>query len=82
MIQVGSGFQDMGIITIFIIYLLFRSKPGGLFLDLGGVDLCLDLHLVVLVSTNVINHKIDNKTQFLWQLKTIHTTVNKKFLIF
>ncbi|XP_023349268.1 dedicator of cytokinesis protein 3 [Eurytemora carolleeae] len=26
-----------------------RPKPGGLFLDLGGVDLCLDLHLVVLV---------------------------------
>ena len=53
----------MGIITLFIIYLLFRSKPGGLFLDLGGVDLCLDLHLVVLVSTNVINHKIDNKVK-------------------
>jgi len=51
----------MGIITMFITYLLFRPKPGGLFLDLGGVDLCLDLHLVVLVSTNVINHKIDSK---------------------
>ena len=51
----------MGIITMFITYLLSRPKPGGLFLDLGGVDLCLDLHLVVLVSANVINHKTDSK---------------------
>ena len=42
-------------------YLLFRPKPGGLFMDLGGVDLCLDLHLVVLVSTNVNNRKKDGK---------------------
>ena len=30
-------------------------------MDLGGVDLCLDLHLVVLVSTNVVNRKKDGK---------------------
>ena len=41
-----------------------RSKSGGVFLDLGGVDLCIDLHLAITVYRlgRILNTESNKKT--------------------